>query len=291
VLAALRSWFGCGLFLAAVGLAWSVRAQKQYTFEEVAAGLKAQDAATRIRAIEILTDADYLEAAAPISELLGDADDRVQLAAIEAERSLFVTESSARRRRVGLVIEVRDSGGGSPAEGRLSLRARNVPVEMLPGLAVGLRDDNARVRQEVLELTALLAPEVCAVEPGASSPDVCTDVGNAVINAINTRDDDVRRAAMRALGLLRFQGAFQALSEQFGYYQQGPTAMAALEGLAGIGHPAGVSLFSPLLSSENVDMRRLAVEGIARAGDPSTLPELLRLGQGERTGAGRLALH
>ena len=38
-------------------------AAQQYTFEEVASGLKHQDAATRLRAIQILKDADYAEAA------------------------------------------------------------------------------------------------------------------------------------------------------------------------------------------------------------------------------------
>ena len=46
---------------------------QQYTFEEVAAGLKHQDAATRLRAIQILRDADYAEAAANAARALRDA--------------------------------------------------------------------------------------------------------------------------------------------------------------------------------------------------------------------------
>ena len=58
----IRDW---GLGLALLALAAPLAAQ-QYTFEEVASGLKHQDAATRLRAIEILKDADHAEAATPI---------------------------------------------------------------------------------------------------------------------------------------------------------------------------------------------------------------------------------
>src|SRR4029450_2282135 len=64
---------------------------QQYTFEEVAAGLQHQDAGPRPRTIQILKDADYAEATVPIGTALTDVDDRVQLAAIDAERSLFTT--------------------------------------------------------------------------------------------------------------------------------------------------------------------------------------------------------
>ena len=76
---------GVSLLSVVLGFSPAVTAQ-QYTFEEVASGLKHQDAATRLRAIQILKDADYAEAAVPIAAALGDSDDRVQLAAIDAER-------------------------------------------------------------------------------------------------------------------------------------------------------------------------------------------------------------
>src|SRR5918992_3330479 len=79
---------GTALLLVAVPLG-----AQQYTFEEVASGLKHQDPATRLRAIEILKDADYADAAVPIAALLEDKDDRVQLAAIEAERALFTSRA------------------------------------------------------------------------------------------------------------------------------------------------------------------------------------------------------
>ncbi len=67
--------------------------------------------------------------------------------------------------------------------------------------------------------------------------------------------------------------------------------MAALEGLAGIGHPTSVSVFEPLLTSSNADMRRFAVEGLARVGNREALPVLQQMGQGERSNGVLLALH
>ncbi len=278
-----------------VGLGFSraVYAQ-QYTFEEVASGLKHPDADTRLRAIQILKDADYPEAAVPIAAVLGDVDDRVQLAAIDAERSLFTSRAIPRRKKIGFVIEVRTvAGGESAATGQLALKARAVPSQVLNGVAVALRDNNARVRAEAINLAALLGPVACAPEvrlkPDRTSCEC--GIGNALIDNINSREALLRRAAMQALGQLRYANAVQALSDQFSYHQKGPDAMAALEGLAGIGHSTSVSVFEDLLASSNAGMRRLAVEGLARAGNRDALPALQQMGQTERSPEVLLALH
>jgi HEAT repeat protein len=262
---------------------------RQYTFEEVASGLKHQDAATRLRAIEILKDADHVEAAAPIAAALVDPDDRVQLAAIDAERSLFTARVVPRRRRIGLVVEVRTvAGGEAAAVGQLALKARTVPPQVLTNLAVALRDNNLRVRAEAINLASLLGPAACALKPDATA---CADIANALIDNINSRDALVRRAAMQVLGQLRYPNAVQALSDQFSYRQRGPDAMAALEGLAGTGHPTSVSLFEELLTNANAEIRRLAVEGLARTGNREALATLQQMGQSERSSSVLLALH
>ena len=272
------------------GFSRAVYAQ-QYTFDEVASGLKHPDAATRLRAIQILKDADSAEAAGPIADVLGDSDDRVQLAAIDAERALFTTRPVARRRKIGFVVEVRSvAGGEAAAEGQLALKARGVPAQVLTGLAVALRDNNPRVRGEVIYLTSLLASHACSAS-NAPTAELCGHIGNAVIANINARDPLLRRAAMQTLGALRYAGAEQALSDQLSFYNTGPDALAALEGLAGIGLPASTSIFQRLLTSSNADMRRLAVEGLGRAGERETLPELQQMMQTERSGGVLLALH
>ena len=159
----IRGWgFAVALLVAALwvvsGFSRTLTA-RQYTFDEVASGLKHQDAGTRLRAIQILKDADYAEAAAPIAVALGDVDDRVQLAAIDAERSLFTTRAVSRRKRIGFVVEVRTvAGGDAAALGQLALKARAVPPQVLTSLAVALRDSNPRLRAEASNLATLLGP-------------------------------------------------------------------------------------------------------------------------------------
>jgi HEAT repeat protein len=121
--------------------------------------------------------------------------------------------------------------------------------------------------------------------------DACSQIGNALVDNINSRDAPLRRAAMLALGQLRYPNAVQALTDQWSYHQNGPDALAALEGLAGIGHPTSVSIFEGSLASSNADVRRLAVEGLARAGHREALPALQQMGQTERSGGVLLALH
>ena len=150
---------------------------------------------------------------------------------------------------------------------------------------MALRDNNPRVRAEAINLASLLGPVACAPERAGNADERVRRIGNALIDNINSREALLRRAAMQALGQLRYPNAVQALSDQLSYHQKGPDAMAALEGLAGIGHPTSVSVFEELLTSSNADMRRLAVEGLARAGNREALPTMQQMGQSERSTA------
>jgi HEAT repeat protein len=246
-----------------------------------------------MRAIQILKDADHAEAAAPIAAAMADSDDRVQLAAVDAERSLFTARVVPRRRKIGFVVEVRSvAGGDAAAAGQLALKARAVPLEVLTSLAVALRDSNPRVRAEAINLASLLGRVACSPQMGLkANAAACGEVGNALIDNINSRQPLVRRAAMQALGQLQYGNGVQALADQLSYRERGPHAMAALEGLAGIGHPTSVSLFEQLLTSPNAEMRRFAVEGLARAGYRGAVPALQQMGQSESSSGVLLALH
>ena len=266
---------------------------QQYTFEQVAAGLKHNEAATRIRAIQILRDADYAEAAGPIGETLGDSDDRVQLAAIDAERSLFTLRPVSRRQRIGFIIEKRTTVGASDAaaNGQLVLKARAIPSELLSGLVLALSDTSPRVRIEAIGLAALLSPVACANQHAARREQLCAQIGNVLIENINSREPEVRRAAMHTLGRLRYTNGVQALLDQFSYHQKGPDAAAALDALAGIGHGSASSVFEQALASSNAGWRRLGVEGLARSGNREALAHLQQAGQNEGSSEVLLALH
>ncbi|RPI52549.1 MAG: hypothetical protein EHM55_16250 [Acidobacteria bacterium] len=260
-------------------------AAQPYTFEQVASGLKHKDPATRLRAIQILRDADYPDAVAPIGNALGDADDRVQMAAIEAERALFMLHPVSRRTKVGFIIEKRTTAGDAAA-GQLALKPRPVPPEVLGGLVLALSDSNPRVRTGAIGLAALVTPVACRPERTG-----CAQVGNALIENINSREPAVRRDAMDALGRQQYSNAVQALMDQYSYYQKGPDAQAAAEALARIGHAASISTFEELLTSSDAQMRRFAVEGLARAGHRDAIPALQQMGQSERSNSVLLALH
>jgi HEAT repeat protein len=306
----------------------------QHSFEQVVAGLKSPDPTTRIRAIQELRDAGYPEAASPIASMLEDADDRVQIEAIDAERALFTARPVSRRKKVGFVVEVRtrDVGAEAFAAGQLSLLPRRVPTEVLWGLVAAMRDDNPRIRFDAMNLFGLLAPlagtqgtsavrsgvswtiealrrgdlamqmaaaavagraqQSCGVIPDDQpSGQVCAELGNVLIEVVNSREPRVRRAAMQALGQLRYAAAAQALADQLSYYERGPDAEAALEAMARIGHPASAEIFKRQLANSNATMRRLAVEGLARSAGPEDTAELDRAGSAEHSNAVLLALH
>jgi HEAT repeat protein len=275
-------------------------AAQNYTFDQVAAGLKHQDPATRLRAIHILQNADYPEAAAPIGEVLGDPDDAVQLAAIDAQYSLFTLRPISRKSKVGFVVEKRtmSASGDVAAEGQLALKPRLVPPQVMAGLVAALADRNPTVRGQAIGLTALLAPVACppsAWNTAAAAKNVdreqCVRLGNALIENLNSREVPLQRAAMQALGRLRYPSAVQALLDRFSFFQRGADAQAALEGLAGTGHVAAVSTFQEQLGNSNATVRRLAVEGLARAGSTESVPTLQQMGQTERSAPVLVALH
>jgi HEAT repeat protein len=128
-----------------------------------------------------------------------------------------------------------------------------------------------------------------AVSPN-SAESLCAEAGNALVEALNSAVPEVRRGAMTALGRLRYPNAVQALADQLAYHQRGADASAALGGLAGIGSGTSVEIFKRALASPDADMRRIAVEGLARAGGRTDLPDLERLGQSERANDVILAL-
>ena len=92
-------------------------------------------------------------------------------------------------------------------------------------------------------------------------------VGDAVIVGLNDKDDNVRVAAMSALGAMRYGHAVQALVEQFQYYGKGDMAAASLDAIARINDPSSVPLLVQQLSSKNQVLKGIAIEGVARAGD------------------------
>jgi HEAT repeat protein len=290
--------------------ALSVHALAQVPFEQAARDLASPDAATRLRAVQLLKEAAYPEAAIPLAPLITDADDGVQLEAIAAELNIFLAEPVVPRKRVALVVEVRHSVVAESAfsAGPLAIGALTVPPEVLTALRTAARDENPRVALESLyafgvvavdaagpvrqELLRVSGPEIATLTGAsdralrqaavrvlgrvfarrAEDGPVEPTVGDAVITSLNDNDRAVKRSAMDALGAMRYDRGVQALTDLFHYYGKSDAADIALDALARIAHPASGPIFAAELTGRSAARRGSAIAGLARLGDASRLP-------------------
>ncbi|HEX4347565.1 MAG TPA: hypothetical protein VHZ73_08330, partial [Vicinamibacterales bacterium] len=99
---------GAALACAFALLSVALPAAAQIPFEQTVADLKSPNADTRFRAVQLLKDAAYPEAALPLATAIGDKDPDVQIEAMAGELNIFLAEKVTSRRRVGLVIERRN---------------------------------------------------------------------------------------------------------------------------------------------------------------------------------------
>jgi HEAT repeat protein len=304
-----------------------VAASPQVPFEQAIGDLSSADASTRLRAATLLKGAAYPEAAIPLAKAVADSQDAIQLEAIAAELNIFLANKVVPTKRVGLVIEVRNKIAAESAfsSGPLALGATPVPPEVLAALRTAARDDNPRVGLEALyafgalaaapvgaarqELQRSSGPELAALigtpdealrlaavrvigrvfEKRRQDQSVDTSVGDAIITALNENNRLIKRAAMDALGAMRYGRAVDALTQLFNFYGRGEFAEAALDALARIGHPTSIPLFVAQLSSKVPAVRGIAIEGLARAGDAGRMADIETALKGERNDSVLLA--
>jgi HEAT repeat protein len=290
------------------------------SFESAVNDLKSRDKSARLRAVQLLKDAGYIEAAIPLAAAVTDDDDEVQLNAIAAELNIFLAEKVVTRRRVGLVIELRNSISAELvfAQGPLAIGPMAVPDEVLSALRKASRDAHPKIALE-----ALYAFGVLAVEPAGAHrrmllqeivPELASKVGvtsleyryaavrvmgrvferrleddpidpligDALVGVLNDNDRTIRAAAMRALGQMRYERAISALTDQFKYFDRGELAEAALDALARIANPASAPLFDAQLAAKQSGLKTAAIEALGRLGDPSRMPNLEAALAGER---------
>jgi HEAT repeat protein len=299
----------------------------QVSFEEATRDLKSPDASVRVRAAQQLQATGFEEAVLPLVPLVNDPKDEVQVAAIAAELNLFLAEPVVPRRRVGFVIEVRNAVAAEAAftAGPFALGPRAVPAEVLAALRLAARDDNPRVALEALYAFGVLAaqpsgaarrdllratgPEIAPLI-GASDPaqryaaarvigsvfakraddePIEETVGDMLITALNDDDRAVKAAAMQALGTMRYERGVRALTDLYTYYGTSQAAEAALDALARIAHPVSAEVFTAALSGKSTPLRVLAIEGLARVGDASTMPAIQAAVDADRNDAVALA--
>jgi HEAT repeat protein len=290
-------------FFAVFGPVGSGTVLAQAPFEAVVEQLRSPDPELRLHALALLRGARYPEAAAPVSELAADPEDRVQLEAIATTMDLLLEEPVTARRRAASLMRLRSrpAGGAAFAAGSGAMLRGPVPAEVPLALRAAAGDASPVVASEALYAFATLASGVDGARRPAlqwSSEDVLGGlaagapsaavrlaavravgrlyarrpidaptgdaVGLPLVAALDDVDPDVRLSAIEALGAVRYTGAVRALSERSGGH--GGAASAALDALARIGDRSSASLFADRLGHRDPAVRRSAVEGLARAG-------------------------
>lgn len=280
----------------------------QVGLEQATRELSSPEVDVRLKAVRLLKSAPSPEAAVPLAAVVTDPEDTVQFEAIAAAVNIYLAERVVPRKRVALVVEVRNRIGAEAvfSEGPSALNAQTVPDLLLAGLLKASRDENPRVALEALytfgaladnrapaaraalrttagpDLTGLLgvpqrelrlaAARVIGrlYQRRAMDPPVDEVVGDSVVRAVNDSERDVRFAAMDALGAMRYERAVKSLSDLYAYYRRSEIGTSAVQSLARIGHESSVPIFLEWLASKNALERIVAIEGLARAGDPSS---------------------
>ena len=115
--------------LIVLGAAWMVAAS-QPRYDDVVRNLRNPDPKTRLAAVKLLREAKHADAIVPLSALINDPLDPIQLEAIATELSFFLVEDIPQRRRVAF-IEVRSQGAAATAFdlGPLAVWPRTPPPE------------------------------------------------------------------------------------------------------------------------------------------------------------------
>ena len=299
------------------------------SFEQTVADLSNRDRDARLRATRDLKESAFPEAALSLARAVLDSDDGVQHEAIMGELNAFLADRVVPRKRVGLVVEVRNRISAQTIfeSGSRAIDPRPVPSEVLTALRSASHDDNPQIALEALyafgaladnaygparrSLLSASAPELAAalgvpqVEIRATAMrvigrlyawrtgDLAVDqtVGDAVVTALNDGDAAVRTPAIDVLGLLRYERGVQALTDIYQHYERGANAAAALGALAWIGHPSSLPLFLSALSSRDPSLRASAIEGVGRLGAVDQLPTITALLAKERNEDALLAGH
>ncbi|HEX6324782.1 MAG TPA: HEAT repeat domain-containing protein [Vicinamibacterales bacterium] len=291
-------------------LASSPMSAQQAQFQDVVRMLRHPDARERLKSVEMLREAGFMEAAEPVAPLIADPDDDVQLAAIETELSLFMLDDGSRRRLGGFMVSRPKSPGLAAFEaGPSVVKPIPVPAAVVDNLLIALDDANERVRFEAVHALGALAkpplslpqtrrlvaaldhydPIVRAASARVIARLQVKAAEDALILAIGDSNQAVRQFAMYALGELGSEKAIPALKHQIENYRSNTQATWALLALAKIAHASTADLFRQYLAAKDPGFRAASAEGLGRVGADDFVPQLEQRLQGERGPAVQLA--
>ena len=172
-------------------------------------------------------------------------------------------------------------------------------------LATTLKDEKKGIRAESAYAIGILGGGNATRDLVAALPDPEADVraaaatalgkagtaeeGKALVPLLADESATVRNRALQAIGVLRVRDAGPALREMFEQNRRRELGTRVLSALSRIGDPAQGDLFRELLSSNDPEQRRLAVEGLGRVADASMLASFKKDYQRERSSDVKLA--
>jgi len=220
-------------------------------------------------------------------------------------------EPDIREEAIGTIVEIyaeRERGG--PIDRFLEAFSDEYDRQSVPpytavdpsvfrGLAGTLQDEKKGIRAESAFAIGILGGGSAVPALVRATQDPEADVRGAAATAIGkvgTAEDGkslvplladesatVRNRALSAIGVLRVRDAGPALREMFEQNRRRELGTRVLSALSRIGDAAQGDLFRELLSSSDPEVRRLAVEGLGRIADPSTLPAFKKDYQREKS--------
>jgi HEAT repeat protein len=94
---------------------------------------------------------------------------------------------------------------------------------------------------------------------------------------------------MEALGAMRYARALPPLGELFAFYKRGELAEGTLDAIARIAQPESAPLLAAQLAGSDSALKAIAIEGVARLGDKSSLPAIQKAVENDRTERAQLA--
>ncbi len=114
--------------------------------------------------------------------------------------------------------------------------------------------------------------------------------GPEILPLLDSSDSAIQQQAAVTLGILRTEQALPKLQSLYQNSSNKKTREKALEGLSYLGNPLSEEIFLKELWSNDKDNRRMAAEGLARAGDPKALADLQKAAQVEKDAEVRIAI-
>jgi HEAT repeat protein len=170
--------------------------------------------------------------------------------------------------------------------GTLKDEKKGIRVES--AYAIGILGGGSAVR-ELVSATQDPEADVRAAAATAIGKVGTAEDGKSLVPLLADQSTTVRNRALQAIGILRVREAGPALREMYEQNRRRELGTRLLASLSRIGDPAQADLFRELLSSNDPEERRLAVEGLGRVADPSMLASFKKDYQREKSDSVRLA--